>query len=155
MKLTFQQLINSLGHPETGDPGALGRFRSAQMPLKTALALKPIHRAIEHHVADYNELRIEICQRHGVINTETNNYEFGENQAAFNKDFAELLLSEITIDSPRIRITQLLSSMAISADDLTLLNWLIDDGSPVEETKPDASDDILDLDEQASTAAAG
>jgi len=157
MKLQLSQLINSLGNAATGDAGAFARLRSNAMPLSTSLRMRDVIRRVNEIVADFDAMRIELCQLHGTLNPETNHYDFeGDAQAAFNADFTELLASEVEIPGSRIKISQLLSSMAIMPDDLAALEWLIDDGRTPLALVPDTpeSDDILDLGDQTKTAAA-
>ncbi len=184
MKLTYRELIGSANDFQTGEPGPYARFRSVKKPIATASRMQAITRAFEQHANDYIELRNALIKEHGKPTEDGKNHFIDADGAeAYGAASEELLNVEVEIEGPRIKLSQLLSSTAISDEDLDALAWLIDTGLPREapaKTKPAVEDEapvewkhggdledaeakelsrhpveenVLDLDDKASAAA--
>lgn len=151
-------MLASMGNTHSGGVGAFARFRAQPQPLSTTLKMKSIVRHVDEIINDYNETSQALFRRYGTANPITGMYDFGEDADKVKTQHDELLAADVDIPGDRIKISQLFSSMAISEDDLTALEWLIDDGQPKAEKaqpqEPAEEEDPLELDDQAQTAKA-
>lgn len=133
MKLTLQTLIDSLGNVALGDEGAFARFNHNALPLKISMQMKGIIRRVEEIMTDYHKKRVELLEKFGELDAATDNYTLTpENRAVFDKEFRDLVSKEVDIAGTRLKPSQLLSSTVISPRDAIALEWLIDDGRPVD-----------------------
>lgn len=132
--------------------GALSRLANSNLPIKTAAQLKPILEKTQKAMQDYEKERLAVCEEFGKLNPESGDYEFlneegeldKERFEAFQKAGSELLQKDLTFEGKPFGVSQFFSSQSITANDLMILDWLID--VPVEAAPKETE-------ESASTAA--
>lgn len=126
MKIKLSQLINSV------TSGALGHLANTDLPIKTAFRLKSMLRECGTHIEDHDRLRADILSTHGTLNEEKGIYEFDspEKQAEADREYAELLRTEIDIPGEPLKLRDFHSSSAFRAAHLAELEWLIDTEFP-------------------------
>jgi hypothetical protein len=125
--------------------GALSRLANSNLPIKTAAALKPILEKASKAMKDYDADRLEVCKKYGKLNETSGDYEFlneegeldKEKFEAFSKEGGDLLQKELTFPGKPFGVSQFFSSQSITANDLMILDWLIDVPVETEATEPE------------------
>jgi hypothetical protein len=128
--------------------GALARLANSNLPIKTAAQLKRVLEQSQKAHKEYEAERLAVCEEFGKLNAETGDYEFlneegeldKERLEAFQLAGAELLQKDLTFDGKPFGISQFYSSQSITANDLMILEWLIDVPVEAEAKEPEASE---------------
>jgi len=123
---------NLIGSQESG---ALSRFANASMPVNTAMRLRETYQDIHNVLQGYEKDRLELLTKHSPKN-EDGSWKLKEDGSAdlspeqlkaFHDELGTILHAEVTLRGSVIRRSNLLSSTAISPNDLAVLEWLIPD----------------------------
>lgn len=141
IKITLKDLLDVMAS------GALGRLASDKdLSAKVKFQLKPIWKSAVEKFESYNETRLELCREYGVLNEETNAFEFEtpERETDFNAEIKELQSTEVMFEAEPLSVACLTKKIGSpdvwSAVDLCTLDWLIVEASPVaEEEKAEAA----------------
>jgi len=181
MKLTVQQLINSVG--VNSQPSAFGRLMALPVKISATLHMKRIVRTVNRLFGDFIEARNDLIKKHGEpVKDNAGNFQVlptSPGFAAFHEEQAELMALEVEVPGPRFTLHDLFVQAAIDRDeimvsrsDLDALEWLIDDGvaddvpaaenvvegefgNDTEIKAPEQDEtDILDLPDSATSATA-
>lgn len=131
MKLKLNNLIEPINQQELHP--SLVRFANLDLPIKTGFRLKGIIKQAVEHFNTYQESRLDLYKKHGEHDAEKDEYTIPADKApAFQADFSLLVDVGIEITGERLKISDFYSHSSIKANDLLALDWLIDDGQPVE-----------------------
>ena len=109
----------------------LTRLASEPLPLKTAFKLKGIIKVATEEFNKYEDVRKDALQRHGLKNEdgsmqidERNNVQFDQDGLrAFAGELNEL--GQLDVELPTVTLDQLGDKIAISAEDLELLEGIV------------------------------
>ena len=126
MKLTLQQLIDSLAAPE-GKTAALQQFaEDDRLPIKTAYWAGKVVKKALREIGDYNDARVKLLTSVGATLIEgTNRFKLTPEQiVAFDAAHQELLNTEIELPGNPFALEQL-GNAQISAAAMAKLDWLI------------------------------
>lgn len=115
------------------ESGALSRLADASMPINTAMRLTELYEDIQGHLLRYEKDRIALLQKHSPKNDD-GTYKLKEDGSAdlspdqikaFQDELGLVLHTEVELCGTVLRKANLLSSTAISPNDLRILEWLI------------------------------
>jgi len=122
------------------ESGALTRFANTSLPFNTAALVKETLTDITRILQDYDKERVALLEQY-MTKDEDGKPVFAEggavlfdDRAAFDAALGLVLHSEVNVRHIPFRKSQMLSSTAISPNDLMLLSWLID--CPDEDAEP-------------------
>lgn len=123
MKVTLRTLVDSFeALHQLGDDKALD--------VKTKYSIGRNIRIIKQEVADYEKQRIELVKQYGAKVKDTENIEVTPNNIkTFQKQIADLLDVELELD---IRMLAIEAFTNQSANDMALLDWMIDETEPAQ-----------------------
>jgi hypothetical protein len=116
---------------------ALGRLNQMPLRAKTSLKVKRIVSRASSELESYEKVRTELLDKYGVKNEEKGEYEFKEpgSKEAFDKDFEELMESEVDLKFEKLMFSEIENETIASAD-LFALSWVIS-GMEEDEAKPE------------------
>ena len=109
---------------------ALNRINKLPIGMVAGQAIIQLKRLlITGSVKDFEEMRIDLCQKFGKENKETNNYEFDtpEQEQSFQEAFRDLLKVEVIIPMEKIKLPEMvridtkLEPLPVSGEDLEIL----------------------------------
>lgn len=118
---------------------ALGRLNQMPLRAKTSLKVKRIVSRVSSELETYEKVRTELLEKYGVKNEEKGEYEFKEsgNKEAFDRDFEELMESEVDLKFEKVMFSEIENETIASAD-LFSLSWAISGMEDEEEAKPES-----------------
>lgn len=140
---TLAQLLQTLGQ-NPGFPGALDVLYGQPIPIKTSFRLCKIALAVGEEVKRFNETKKILCERFSnkddegkaiMLNAENRPIKEGEagrydippdKMADFEKEYGELIATEVTIPGQQIKIADI-GNVTIAPAHLMNLEWLITD----------------------------
>lgn len=118
LTVTLGDLFNSTA--------ALQRLAAQPMPSGMTFTLVKIVRAVTKEMKAVDETRIKLRDNYGTKNQKTGEYKFTKaNEDAANKEFSDLLTSEVVIRGSKLDLEGL-PGLVISASDVILLDWLLE-----------------------------
>jgi hypothetical protein len=125
--------------------GALSRLANSNLPIKTASQVKRVLEHAQEAMKQYDDDRLAVCAQFGKLNETSGDYEFlneegeldKEKFEAFSKEGGDLLQKELTFPGKPFGVSQFFSSQSITANDLMILDWLIDVPVETEATEPE------------------
>lgn len=104
---------------------ALDELGRQPMPAKTSFLLGRRLKVIREAAEDYEKTRIALCEKYGVLNKETGNYDIEpEKQKRFNREIEDLLGAEVTLNISPIRLGTI-EKLVMSGESMARLDWLI------------------------------
>jgi len=112
---------------------ALSKLQSAPLSLKTAFKVRSLAKAIDKELVTYEETRQASLQKYGKKNEDgslltlgvNKNVQFDEGQfELFVKELSEL--NDIDVELEKIKASELGENVKLSADDLAMLEDLLD-----------------------------
>lgn len=115
---TLAELLNS--------QGALQVLANQPFPASLSFKISKIMKAVMAELKTCDETRLKLCGQYGVLNQETDTYEFPDKTKLeeLNKEYAELVKTEVTIPGERLDPDRL-PELSISPSNLVVLGWLI------------------------------
>ena len=128
ISLTVKQLVAATsvtGRPRVADPSAMQRFFQCPKPASVAWANRKLIAACNEEIRLYDEHRLELCKKHGVLNPKTNMFDFANpaSEAEFNRELAAL--QDQVVDLPGIPVKIEYLGGTLSEIDLQLLEPFI------------------------------
>jgi hypothetical protein len=129
MKLKLGVLVNA--------QTALNDLASRQLIAKTAFRIGRNLKVIGNEIELYEKQRVELAKKYGTLDAERNQYKFEktvdgksvpdkESGEKFIAELNDLLTTEIEIAITPIPLSDL-ADVKMSAGDMTMLDWLIED----------------------------
>jgi hypothetical protein len=119
MIVTLKELLESRG--------ALQALLQQPMQGRDAFKLSKIAKAVILELETVEQTRLKMCRdAGGTLNEEENRYDFPQDadREALEKEFAELMKTDVTIPGEQIGI-EILAGLRLSASDVVSLDWLI------------------------------
>lgn len=108
---------------------AVKEVMNAKLPMKVAIQLARIGKAITSEVALYEEQRMKLAAELGTPNEAGTHYTFTpENGKLFDAQNKEALAAEIKIDADQIKLADFGSNVELSAQCLIACDKFIDSG---------------------------
>lgn len=117
MKLSLNDLINS--------KGSLTKLAKTDIPIKTAYWLNKDIQKLNNEFLIFDELKKKLFEKYGE-NKDNQIIIKPENIESFQKDFNELLKSEIEVEIHKIKL-EMLGEIKLSPFDLTALQFIIEE----------------------------
>ncbi len=120
MKIKLGQLIVS--------QAAYKILLEQSLPIATAFRLKKLTKETSEILKDYEASRLELCERLGTVNEETNNYEFpnAEAKQEFGDGLNALMREDVLLNSKRLHLSDL-GSINLPTITILELDWLFAD----------------------------
>lgn len=113
MKVTIKQILNARD--------ALSRLAERTLPVKQSYRLAKLVKAVNEEFAVYDGERIKICEKHGVLNKEKNQYDIND-WDGLRKDMQTLESQEVDLDVKPIDV----SDLELSAQDIISIEPFIE-----------------------------
>ncbi len=114
--------------------GALNELGTQRLVARAGLQIGRALRVVSAELETFNKTRQVLIEKHGgIANPQTNRYDF-KDEAAFNREFQDLLATEITLSVDKIKVDDL-ADCKIQIATMLALTWLIDDTEPIPEQK--------------------
>ena len=116
MEVTLREVVNSVP--------ALNSLSNQKLQAKSAFAIAKTLKAISHEMDAYDVARLEACKKYGVLNVETNQYEFkGANQSAFEVEMQALLDTKVKIEAS-IPMT-VIENSSLTPQEAMAISWVV------------------------------
>jgi hypothetical protein len=130
MKVTLGELKNSTQ--------ALNRLSAIPISAKLSYRLMRITRDASKELELFHQVHIELIKKHGGVESENGNIVVPpERMAEFAPEFNELAQQEAEVYGKPMSIDEF-SKVEISANDLMVLSWLIQDPEELQSVQPPA-----------------
>lgn len=113
MKITIKQILNARD--------TLSRLAERTLPVKQSYRLARLIKAVNEEFAVYDDERIKICEKHGTLNKEKNQYDISD-WDGLRKDMNTLESQEVDLDVKPIDI----SGLELSAQDIISIEPFIE-----------------------------
>ncbi len=113
MKVTIKQILNARD--------TLSRLAERTLPVKQSYRLARLIKAVNEEFAVYDGERIKICEKHGALNKEKNQYDISD-WDGLRKDMNTLESQEVDLDVKPIDI----SGLELSAQDIISIESFIE-----------------------------
>lgn len=119
VKIKLSQLVSSAE--------SLGRLGGQPLPARQAFLLGKTLKAVNSELESYNATRLETCKRFGTEDKKKGQFEIPEeNLEAFNKEFQDLLNTEVELNVDKLKLADL-GNANLSGSDVVVLDWLIEE----------------------------
>lgn len=126
INITLLTLVNSTAQNQE-ESSAFSRLFAIPFPSNIAYELRLLANQIQEHLKAFNDVKGDMITRYGTpIDGKTEKYKFSDiNAKAYNEEINNLVSVEKSLAFNKIPFS-LLEGYKISANDLMLLDWLID-----------------------------
>lgn len=140
MKVSLSQLLMSADIQQNNENqmGALSRLSRVEMPIASSFSLKGIIGQVNKYLDQFREEVLDLYKKHGTYNAKSDSWvvDNPSKKKVFSADYTELISIQVDIAGNLLKASDFSPTSQISADDLIILSWLIEDETDKIEVKP-------------------